>query len=84
LTDDQIDKFSAQLSDVLGLFKKIDGLDLSGVEETSQVTGLKNICRDDEVKKYALRTDVSSTEMITRSPMHEGSKIVVPKVIEDL
>ena len=53
LSDTEVEKFSAQLSDVLELFSKIDGLDLKDEAETSQITGLENVFRADEIKKYS-------------------------------
>jgi len=83
LTDKQVEKFSIQLSGILDLFKKVDDLDLSGVEETSQVTGLKNIFRADEVKNYQSLTRVDSKKLISGAPLHDGTQIIVPKVIEE-
>ncbi|MFH1896403.1 MAG: Asp-tRNA(Asn)/Glu-tRNA(Gln) amidotransferase subunit GatC [bacterium] len=51
LTPQEVDKFSAQLSDVLTYIDKLNELDTSGVEPISQVTGLVNVFRPDEVKK---------------------------------
>ncbi len=40
-------KFEKQLSSVLDYIKKLQEVDTSRLEETSQVTGLENITRDD-------------------------------------
>ena len=50
LTDEQVDKFHAQLSNVFELFQELDKIDVSEVVETSQVSGLENITREDVVK----------------------------------
>ena len=47
LTEEEIEMFSAQLSDVLTYFQKLNELNTEGVEETSQVTGLVNVYRED-------------------------------------
>lgn len=49
LSETESGKFEKQLSDVLEYVKKLEGLDTSGVEPTSQVTGLENILREDAV-----------------------------------
>ena len=49
LTEDQKNKFTTQLTSVLEYMAKIQSIDTKGVIETSQVTGLTNIFRDDEI-----------------------------------
>ncbi len=83
LSDTEVEKFSAQLSDVLELFSKIDGLDLKDEAETSQITGLENVFRADEIKKYPSLTDTKTSELVESAPIHSGNEIKVPKVIEE-
>jgi aspartyl-tRNA(Asn)/glutamyl-tRNA(Gln) amidotransferase subunit C len=47
LTEEEIPKFEKQLSEVLEMVSKLNSLDTTGVEETSQVTGLENVTRED-------------------------------------
>jgi aspartyl-tRNA(Asn)/glutamyl-tRNA(Gln) amidotransferase subunit C len=75
LTDIQIDKFSRQLNGVFDLFEKIDRLKLEGVAETSQVTGLENVLRDDKVVLD------KSQDILRNVPYHKENLIVVPKII---
>jgi aspartyl-tRNA(Asn)/glutamyl-tRNA(Gln) amidotransferase subunit C len=49
LTDKEVKKFSGQLSSVLEYMDILKEVDTSGVEETSQVTGLKNVLGKDKV-----------------------------------
>lgn len=51
LTEKEKEKFATQLSSILGYFKELQKVDLSKVMPTSQVTGLENVTRLDEVKK---------------------------------
>jgi len=51
LTDEEITKYSEQLSSVLDYISKLNEVDTDKVESTSQVTGLKNVLRKDEVKE---------------------------------
>lgn len=48
LTDEEINRFQAQLSSILEYFEKLKELETSGVKETSQVTGLLNVIRADQ------------------------------------
>ena len=48
LTEEEKDRFSEQLSDLLNYFKKLNDLDTSNVEPmTHPIEGLKNVFRED-------------------------------------
>lgn len=49
LSKEEINKFSAQFIDILNYLEKLRKLNTSNVEETSQVTGLENVTREDKV-----------------------------------
>ena len=49
LTDDEVKKFSGQLDGILAYVQKLDLVDTSNVDPTSQVTGLRSVMRRDEV-----------------------------------
>ncbi len=51
LSSKEIEKFRSQLSDILGYIDILNELDTKEVKPTSQVTGLENVMREDEVKK---------------------------------
>jgi aspartyl-tRNA(Asn)/glutamyl-tRNA(Gln) amidotransferase subunit C len=51
LKDEEVKKFSSQLSDVFGYVEILNEIDTDGVPETSQVTGLKNVLEKDEVRR---------------------------------
>lgn len=48
LTDEEIEKYSEQLSKVVDQISELSKVDTSGVEPTSQTTGLENVERVDE------------------------------------
>lgn len=52
LTDEEIDKFSGQLSNIFEYVEQLNEVDTEGVEPTSQVTGLENVTREDEVSTF--------------------------------
>ena len=56
LSDSQIAQFTPQLTSVLDYVSKIQSLDTKGVTETSQVTGLENVFREDKVDKNRMLT----------------------------
>ena len=83
LSDAEIGKFTPQLSYVFKMFEDLDAEDLKGVEETSQVTGLEDVAREDEIKCLDDLTCCMSEELLKNVPTKEGNSILVPKIIED-
>ena len=55
LTDDEIDKFTEQLSAILEAVAKVSELDLSDVEPTAHPLDLVNVWADDEPSAVASR-----------------------------
>lgn len=49
LTDDEIEEFRSEISEILGYVQMLDKVDTSGLKPTYQVTGLKNVSRPDGV-----------------------------------
>jgi aspartyl-tRNA(Asn)/glutamyl-tRNA(Gln) amidotransferase subunit C len=75
LTEEEEQKFTEQLSSILGYCDKLDELDLEAVEPIYQVTGQENIFREDEV------TNVSRTEdMLKNVPERERDFIKIKNV----
>lgn len=58
LSDENAERFSSQLSDVLSYMEILDEVNTEGVEPTLQVTGLINVSREDKVKKWCPREDL--------------------------
>lgn len=51
LTDEEIIKYSDQLSTIVSYFQLLDEIDTSSVEPTFSTLGLKSVSRNDEVNK---------------------------------
>lgn len=49
LTPEEIERFTTQLTAILSYVELLGEVDTSGVPETSQVTGLTNVTRPDEI-----------------------------------
>ena len=47
LSDEQVERMTAELSTILGHIERMDELDLEGVEPTSHVVALENVLRED-------------------------------------
>ncbi len=57
LTEAEIKKFQEQLSQIIDYVQKLNQVNTSQVEVTSQVTGLTNVARDDHIDKNRILTD---------------------------
>ena len=60
LTQAEIKKFAGQLSDILSYIEQLNKLDVKKLEPTSQVTGLKNVVREDRPKPSLSQGEVLS------------------------
>ncbi len=77
LTDDEVTTFSGQLSDVFEYMELLNEVDTEGIEPTSQVTGLDNVYRDDEVGAFCV-----PEELLACSPLpKERDQIKVKPVL---
>ncbi len=78
LTENEVEKFQKQLSEVLDYVAVLDELDTFKVKPTSQVTGLKNITRDDETEP-----SLSQKESLSNTKNKHNGYFKIPAVIPD-
>jgi aspartyl-tRNA(Asn)/glutamyl-tRNA(Gln) amidotransferase subunit C len=76
LSDNDATVYSKQLSDILDYVEKMNTVDTAGVEETSQVTGLTNIMREDRIIDSG-----THDELVDSAPEHGNGYVKVPKVL---
>lgn len=77
LTDEEVEVFRKELSDVLQYVAKLDSVDVDGLEPTTQVTGLKNVMREDEVIDYG----VSPVDLLWLAPKNQDGHVKVKRMI---
>lgn len=77
LADDELDNLRDDLSNILGYIDQLSELDTEGVEPTYQVTGLKNVWRDDTIEEASVSTEV----LLALAPESQDNQIKVPKVL---
>ena len=77
LTDDEIEAFSGELSDILRYVEQLGDVDVSGLQPTTQVTGLKNVMREDEVIDYG----VGHEELLRLAPQSQDGQVKVKRMI---
>jgi aspartyl-tRNA(Asn)/glutamyl-tRNA(Gln) amidotransferase subunit C len=77
LTDEEVETLRKEISEVLGYVKQLDDVDITGLEPTSQVTGLKNVMRKDEVIDYG----VAARDLLKLAPKTQDGHIKVKRMI---
>lgn len=60
LTENEVEKFQKDLSAVLDYVEELKNVDVAGLEEVSQVTGLVNVQRMDVVVDHGNRNEIFS------------------------
>ena len=77
LTDDEIETFRAQLSDIIGHFDVLNRVDTEGVEPTAHTLRLDNIFADD-----ASRPSLPQDAVLGMAPAVEDGYLRVRAVLE--
>lgn len=78
LTDDEKAKFATQLHDVLEHFKRLNEVDVDGIEPTAHAFPLYNVWQDDEPE-----AGFTPDEALSNAPAKRANQLIVPKVIDD-
>ncbi len=74
----EAEKFAPQLSEVLDYVKKLTEVDTKGVIETSQVTGLENVYRED-----VPAPSLTQEEAVTGATTHHNGMFQVKGIFAD-
>ena len=77
LSDEEVEKLSHELSEILNYVEILDSVDVSGLEPTYQVSGLKNITRADEVHDYGYGVK----DLLSNAPEVKDGQFKVKRVL---
>ncbi len=77
LSEEEVERFPAELSAILGHFEQIQGVDVEGVEPMSHPLALTNVLRRD-----VIQPSLSVEEVLANAPEREGDGFKVPPVID--
>lgn len=77
LTDEEVEEFAGEFNAILNYVKQLDAVDTDGLEPTSQVTGLTNVNRPDEVIDYGY----TASELLKNVPSVQDGQIKVKRMI---
>jgi aspartyl-tRNA(Asn)/glutamyl-tRNA(Gln) amidotransferase subunit C len=78
LTDKEVAKYQTELSAILSYVEILQKVDTAGLEPTSQVTGLTNVVRPDELLDYGTNPDV----LLKNAPAIEAHQFKVKRIIQ--
>jgi aspartyl-tRNA(Asn)/glutamyl-tRNA(Gln) amidotransferase subunit C len=78
LSKEEIERFTSELSAILKYVEQLSAVDTKNLEPTSQVTGLTNVLRADEIIDYG----ESSEALLKNAPDRDGNYIKVKRVLE--
>lgn len=77
LTDDELKEFESELNDVLRYVEQLKDVDVDDLKPTTQVTGLKNVMREDTVRDYG----VTREDLLRLAPKTQDGQLKVKRMI---
>ena len=78
ITEEDIERFSHQLSDILDYFERLSQVDTTGVPPTAHTLALHNVMREDEPAP-----PLSAEEALANAPLREGEYFRVRAILEE-
>jgi len=78
LTDDEVDRMQAQLSNILEAIETLADVDTSHVGPTASVIQLENVMREDEP-----RPGLTREAALANAPLRDDPFLRVPTVLEE-
>ncbi len=78
LSEDEIVRFQKEMTTILEYFEQLKSIDTGDLAPTNQVTGLKNVWRQDEIKDYG----VTPRDLLSNAPALEENLLKVQRVLE--
>ena len=77
LSEDEIVKLQAQLSQILTYVEKLEQVDVTGIEPTAHANAVFNVFREDAPRDWFTAEDA-----LANAPRSANQLFIVPKVIE--
>lgn len=77
-SDDELPEIANKLSNVLNLIEQLQEVNTDNVEETSQITGLTSVLREDESKQWD-KKEIKNA--LNQAPGLDEGEIKVKKVL---
>ncbi len=77
LTKEEVAKYKKELSSIVAYVQRLQDVDITGLEPSSQVTGLTNVVRADEEIDYT----VTPEELLKNAPKVEDHQFKVKRMV---
>lgn len=77
VTDDEAEKMTRHLSDIISYAEQLNELDTENVEPTAHVLDMKNVMRKDEPKEW-----ISKEDALKNAPDQQDGQFRVPSILE--
>ncbi|MBD3282123.1 MAG: Asp-tRNA(Asn)/Glu-tRNA(Gln) amidotransferase subunit GatC [Candidatus Portnoybacteria bacterium] len=77
LTEKEEEKFAKEISSILDYIDKLNEVDTKNISPISQVTGLKNMVRDDSSPKKE-----KNEKILNQAPDKKDNYFKVPKILD--
>ncbi len=77
LTEQELDKYTNDLSDIVNFANELSNIDVDGIKPTAHILDIKNVFRKDEVQPSYDREQI-----LKNAPSKDAGCISVPKVVE--
>jgi len=86
LGEKEKEKFSMEISSILDYIDKLNQVDTTKIEPISQVTGLENMTRNDEIRSSeslpCRQAGEIRNNILEEAPAKKGEYFKVPKILE--
>jgi aspartyl-tRNA(Asn)/glutamyl-tRNA(Gln) amidotransferase subunit C len=77
LTEEEIEKFSQEFSEILSYMEKLNHLSTEKVKPLSHILPLENVLRKDEVKN-----SLPLNQVLANAPAHQDAFFQVPQIVK--
>ena len=77
LTEDEVESFTQQLGNILDYIHNLEKIDTEQIEPTAHVLTIRNVFRDDELKK-----SLDLETVFNNASKKEGGYFKTPKIME--
>lgn len=76
-TEEEIEKFTSDMTSIIGFVDKLNELDTTNVEPTAHVIPINNVFREDVIKPSFDREKI-----LQNAPSEKDGCFLVPKIVE--
>ena len=76
LTKEEVEEFSAELSEILQYVEQLSSVNVTGLNPTQQITGLTNVTREDKIYDYGYKPE----DLLKNVPEVKDGQLKVKKI----